>query len=89
MISNKKTFFLGVFIFFIPFFGIPGSWKTAFIIISSIFLVLLSVKIPIPKKPSKPRLKREKNTISQSTQVAEADDIVISPIKNPDSSSQR
>ncbi|KND46692.1 MAG: hypothetical protein AB201_03610 [Parcubacteria bacterium C7867-006] len=62
MISNKSTFFLGIFVFIIPFLGFPGSWKTAFIIISGITLIFLSVKISIPKKHSKARSKKEKVT---------------------------
>lgn len=62
MISNKKTFFLGVFIFLIPFTGFPSSWKSAFIIISGIVLVSLSVKISLPKKNSRVRSRKEKVT---------------------------
>lgn len=50
MIKNKKTFFLGVFIFLLPFLGLPTSWKMTLVTISGIFLVLFSVKISIPKK---------------------------------------
>ncbi len=62
MISNKRTFFLGIFIFIIPFLGFPGSWKTAFIIISGIALIFLSVKISMPKKQGRVRSKKEKVT---------------------------
>ncbi len=62
MISKKSTFFLGIFIFFIPFLGLPTSWKTSLIVISGLTLISLSVKITIPKKTSKSRIKREKVT---------------------------
>jgi len=63
MIQRKSTFFLGIFIFVIPFLGFPTAWKTAFIILSGLFLVGLSIKIVIPKKSKliRPR-KKEKVT---------------------------
>lgn len=42
--------------------GFPGSWKSAFIIVSGISLVLLSVKVSLPKKSSRARMKKEKVT---------------------------
>lgn len=62
MINKKSTFFLGVFIFLIPFMGFPSAWKSAFVIISGITLILMSIKISLPKKNSKSRLKKEKVT---------------------------
>ncbi|MES3005148.1 MAG: hypothetical protein V4690_03510 [Patescibacteria group bacterium] len=62
MISKKSTFFLGFFIFLIPFFGLPSSYKNTFVIISGILLILLSLKISIPKKNIKAKTKREKVT---------------------------
>lgn len=65
MIERKSTFFLGIFVFLIPFLGVPSSWKTFFIVVSGLYLIFLSVKIPMPnvapKKPVKsPRVKKEK-----------------------------
>jgi len=71
MITRRSTFFLGIFIFLIPFFGFPTSWKTTFIVLSGLLLIWLSVKItftlpnrnikPIAKAPTKrPRVKKEK-----------------------------
>ena len=62
MINKKSTFFLGVFIFLIPFTGFPSSWKSSITIICGIILIILSVKISLPKKHSKNRVKREKVT---------------------------
>lgn len=62
MISKKSTFFLGIFIFLTPFFGLPSSYKNTFIVLSAILLILLSVKINIPKKNLKPRARKEKVT---------------------------
>ncbi len=59
IITRKATFFLGVFIFIIPFLGFPSLWKMALTIISGVTLVVLSVRVNLPKK-SFPRLKREK-----------------------------
>ena len=62
MIQNKSTFFLGVFIFIIPFLGLPTSWKTTLIVLSGLGLMALSFKfIPFKKNP-KIRVKKEKVT---------------------------
>ncbi len=62
MINKKSTFFLGIFIFLIPFLGFPSVWKSAFVIISGISLVLMSVKISLPKKSSRIKSKKERST---------------------------
>ena len=62
MIKRNSTFFLGIFIFLIPFLGLPSFWKTTFIILSGVTLVGLSVKLTLPRKAPKGRLKREKIT---------------------------
>lgn len=62
MLTRKSTFFLGIFIFIVPFLGVPSSWKTLFITLSGLTLIILSVKISLPKKNTKPRVKREKVT---------------------------
>lgn len=62
MIERKSTFFLGIFIFLIPFLGFPSFWKTLFVTLSGIFLISLSIKISLPKKGSKTRTRREKVT---------------------------
>ncbi len=60
MISRKSTFLLGIFTFLIPFMGLPTFWKTLFITLSGIYLVLSSLTLSIPKKPVKHRSKKEK-----------------------------
>lgn len=62
MINKKSTFFLGIFIFLIPFTGFPSSWKTAFIVISGLVLMFMSVKVSLPKKNIRSRIKKEKVT---------------------------
>ena len=62
MITRKRTFFLGIFIFLIPFLGVPTPWKTLFIVLSGIGLVIMSVKIALPKKQIKTKTKKGKIT---------------------------
>ncbi len=62
MINRRSTFFLGIFIFIIPFLGVPSSWRTTFIVLSGIILIILSLKITLPKKSLKSRIKKEKVT---------------------------
>jgi hypothetical protein len=62
MINRKTTFFLGIFIFIIPFLGFPSFWKELLTAVSGIFLILLSIRIAIPKKYPRHRTVREKVT---------------------------
>lgn len=64
MINRRSTFFLGIFIFLIPFLGLPSSWKTALVVICGLSLIGLSIKITLPKRavPSKNRVRKEKVT---------------------------
>ena len=88
MISKKSTFFLGIFIFIIPFLGLPNSWRGALVIISGLLLISMSLKISIPKKTSRSRAKKEKvtpvfvenspiypkdNTVERSSEVLSAE----------------
>ncbi len=53
MIDRKSTFFLGVFVFMIPFLGFPTFWKTFFTVFAGVVLILMSVKVSIYKRPQK------------------------------------
>lgn len=63
MITNRRTLFLGIFIFLIPFLGFPSGWKTFMIVVSGLTLISFSVHVTIPKKLSKRPLRR-KETIT-------------------------
>ena len=78
MISRKSTFFLGIFIFVIPFLGFPMFWKTSFTVLSGLTLLLLSVKLTIPKRNFKPRTRKEKVTpvYVESIPVSPIDDTI-------------
>ena len=62
MIQRKDTFFLGIFIFLIPFLGVPTSWKTLFITLSGLGLVAISLRVSLPKKQFKIRTKKDRIT---------------------------
>ncbi len=89
MINRKSTFFLGIFVFIIPFLGIPSSWRTFFIVVSGIILIILSVKITLPKKISKSRIsRREKVTpvfVESMPLAKDRMDGVIPPVSNNES----
>lgn len=84
MINRKSTFFLGVFIFLIPFFGFPNVWKNAFTIIAGMIAIGLSVKFSVPKKNPRTKSKKEKVTqvyVENVPQYKEyKDDIVIEKV---------
>lgn len=62
MIQRKKTFFLGIFIFLIPFLGLPTFWKTSLVALSGLLLIVSSIKIVLPRKPGRSRSKKGKST---------------------------
>ena len=59
MIKNNKTFYLGLFIFLIPFFGLPTSGRTFLVTISGLLLILFSVKFSLPGRNVPRRLRRK------------------------------
>jgi hypothetical protein len=75
MIQKKSTFFLGFFIFLIPFLGFPGFWKTVFTIASGLSLVALSIKLSVPKKTTRLKPRREKTSYT-------VENIPVEQIKN-------
>lgn len=84
-VNRKSVFFIGIFIFLIPFMGIPTFWKTLFITLSGLFLIISGVdfSVSIPKKPVKPRVKKEKTTTKSSTsKEGEVDDFVLENLTN-------
>lgn len=78
MIKNKKHFFLGVFIFLLPFLGLPTSWKMTFAALSGIMLVLFSVKLSIPKKLPKRVVRKRATPVFMESMPAAP----ISPVQN-------
>ncbi|MEQ1500189.1 MAG: hypothetical protein ABL917_02330 [Parcubacteria group bacterium] len=63
IINRKSTFFLGIFIFLIPFLGLPTLWKTIFTLLAGAFLVSLSVTVSLVRRGSKyNKLKKERVT---------------------------
>lgn len=63
-IKNKQIFFLGIFIILVwIFFGIPTSWKIILTVLSGVYLIVISVKINLPKRGAQKRIrKKEKVT---------------------------
>jgi hypothetical protein len=64
-IKNKQTFFLSIFILLVwTFFGIPTSWKIFLTILSALYLVILSVKVELPRRGSMKRPVRRKEKVT-------------------------
>jgi hypothetical protein len=60
MIKQRNTFFLGIFILITwIFFGVPTSWKIFITIVSALYLVIISVKITLPKRNLAKRIKKK------------------------------
>jgi hypothetical protein len=61
MIQKRGTFFLGLFIFLIPFLGLPTSWKTTLMVLAGLTLIYSSITITLPdrfrKSTRKPEIK--------------------------------
>lgn len=85
MINHKGSFYLGVFVFVIPFLGFPTIWKMGFVLFAGILLILTSIKIPTPGRILRNR--KQKNEIeivpeTQQSQIIESTPIVFQTI-NP------
>ena len=61
--SVKNNFYIsfGVWLVILPFLGIPGLWRSVFIVASGVFLVALSVgPIVLKKLQTKTKIPRKK-----------------------------
>ncbi len=79
MIARRRTFILGIFIFLLPFLGLPSFWKTLFVSLSGLLLIALSMKFQVPKKVVRPKKTREKT----SSIYPNATPLEVSEIKTP------
>lgn len=89
MIKNRKTFFIGIFVFLIPFLGFPSSWKTFFVIICGLVLVGLSLKITLPKKGVIKKIRRKDKTtpvFTENSPIPKIEDIIVPSDQNKDDS---
>jgi hypothetical protein len=75
MIERKGSFYLGVFVFIIPFLGFPTMWKMFLVVFGGVLLILTSLKVPTPRKNLKPKFKKEDSFLETSVVINE-------PIKN-------
>jgi hypothetical protein len=62
MINHKGSFYLGVFIFIIPFLGFPTMWKMVLVVLGGVLLILTSLKVPSPRKIQRPIFKMREET---------------------------
>lgn len=80
MIEHKGTFYAGVFIFLIPFLGFPTMWKMVLVAIAGFLLVVVSLKVPLPRSVLKNKLKKEilisSNSISNIKHDVKIDNVV-------------
>jgi hypothetical protein len=59
MIERKGSFYLGVFVFIIPFLGFPTMWKMILVVVGGVLLILTSLKVPTVRKNWRPKVKKE------------------------------
>lgn len=79
MIERKGSFYIGVFVFVIPFLGFPTMWKMILVVFGGVLLILTSLKVPSPRKNVKLKFKKEET-------IAEAPEIqiqVVEPVEVP------
>jgi hypothetical protein len=72
-IQKRSTFFLGIFIFLVPFLGLPSSFKTTLIVLSGLLLVAFSIHIALPRSVVKKVAKHRKAKKEKVTYVAVKD----------------
>jgi len=76
MIKDKNGFFLGVFVLLVwTFFGIPTSWKVFLTILSALYLIVLSVKITLPRKAGLKRPRRREKVTPVWSESAPAEKV--------------
>jgi len=81
MINHKAGFYLGVFIFVIPFLGFPTIWKMGLVLFGGLFLILMSIRIPVPKRMLKYKPKKE--TFVPDMEKNEKKEEVVIPVIDP------
>lgn len=89
MIKNKRTFFIGIFIFLIPFLGFPSSWKTFFTIVAGLFLAVSSLKITLPKRNVVKKVRRKEKVtpvFTENSPMPKIEDIVPPVVQNKEES---
>jgi ABC-type polysaccharide/polyol phosphate export permease len=60
IIKQKNTLFLGVFLLVTwIFLGIPDSWKIFFTLVSALYLIIISIKVTLPKRNPSRRFRRK------------------------------
>lgn len=63
----RFLFWIGIFLLCIPFFGVPGTWKTIGIIIAGAVVILLSFSFRRNYKELRNKLRRlEQPVVDQS-----------------------
>lgn len=97
MIARKGTFYLGIFIFIIPFLGFPTMWKMFLVVVAGLSMILYSVRLPMPKKSFKQKIKKENfpietidtsiktetSTVSEPLPVVQKPEISPEPVREP------
>jgi membrane protein implicated in regulation of membrane protease activity len=69
----------GLWIIVIPYLGIPGTWKSALILLSGLFLILISIgPIVLKKLQTKPKPKKKQNKAINETLTTEKTEPKIS-----------
>ncbi len=77
MIEKKGTFYAGVFVFIIPFLGFPTMWKMVLVGIAGFILIVMSVRVPSPRRLVKNKIKRE--VVSEAPVLELKENIVQEP----------
>mgnify|MGYP003455438035 FL=1 len=90
MIERKGSFYLGVFVFVIPFLGFPTMWKMILVVIAGFSLVMISIRIPSPRKNFRTKIKKENSPQPSEVVVSEiineprvSEPVVTEAIKEP------
>jgi hypothetical protein len=82
-IKNKQTFFLSIFILLIwTFFGISTYWKVFLTVLSALYLIVLSIKVTLPKRGNLKRQSRKEKITPVWSQSAPMSDISLPKLPN-------
>src|SRR5579872_4748807 len=80
MITSKRNFFLGVFLFLVPFLGLPSSWKSVLVIVCALVLISFSIRLELRKGMSTKPSRHPNNKVPPQVASSSEDP---APLKRP------
>lgn len=82
MVNYRSTFYIGIFVFLIPFLGFPTMWKMGLVVFAGLILIFSSIRFPVSKKVFKNNTNQVKKEKAESAAVSQPIVLDSTPLKN-------